>query len=52
MFQTLYVGMTRRSGSENDIWIDNVQVAFIPEPSTLVLVGGGLLGMFLLRRRR
>jgi hypothetical protein len=31
---------------------DRIEVMFIPEPSTMVLVGAGMLGLFLFRRRR
>ncbi len=34
----------------DDIWIDNVQI--IPEPSTVLLLSGALLGLAIRRRRR
>jgi hypothetical protein len=28
-------------------WLDNLDFATVPEPSTLLLLGGGLLGLLL-----
>ncbi|HUJ09340.1 MAG TPA: PEP-CTERM sorting domain-containing protein [Verrucomicrobiae bacterium] len=42
------------SGSEEQMHVDNVQlnVAAVPEPTTLTLVGVGLLGALMVRRNR
>jgi hypothetical protein len=40
------------TGTGNSFRLDNVSVTAIPEPSTLLLVGAGLLGVLMFRRRK
>ena len=40
------------AGSSQGIAIDNLSFSAVPEPSTVTMVGLGLLGMLSLRRRR
>lgn len=40
------------AGSSQGIAIDNLSFSAVPEPSTLVLVGSGLMGLLVLRRRK
>jgi hypothetical protein len=40
------------SGSKEQMHVDNVQLNVVPEPTTLSLVGLGLLGVLMVRRNR
>lgn len=48
---TLVVSVDNNSGSEN-IFVDDIQISGVPEPSTLVLIGLGGLGWLAVGRRR
>ena len=40
------------SGATSDAYFDNVRLEAVPEPGTLLLIGSGLTGLALRRRRR
>jgi hypothetical protein len=40
------------TGSDNGLAIDDVALTAIPEPSTFLMVGAGLIGLLAIRRRR
>lgn len=47
----LYIGNTD-GGSANDLYANNPTISPVPEPSTIALVGVGLIGMWFVRRRK
>ena len=50
--QNLTLSFSNGGGDNIGILIDNVSIDAVPEPGTLLLIGSGLTGLALRRRRR
>ena len=50
-FQIKFTTWETRAPGTSSVWLDNMQVNVIPEPSIMALVGLGLGSLFLLRRK-
>ena len=50
--QNLALSFSNNGGDNIGILIDNVRIDAVPEPGTLLLIGSGLTGLALRRRRR
>lgn len=51
-FNQVGFGYGSLNGSNNNLRLDNIQVAIIPEPSTYALIAGAALSVFVLATRR